>query len=138
MKQSLVLTALIVLLIVPLAWASTAKASEITEQNKAAFSQEHYDLLIKSSKEENDCTLWNDWRKENPGVKIELAKANLSKTSLGQANLSEAVLTEANLEMADLWKANLEKSLLMRANLKQAFVGKANFLPDARWGKQIP
>ena len=48
MKQSPVLTALIVLLIVPLAWASTAKASEITEKNKAAFSQEHYDLLIKS------------------------------------------------------------------------------------------
>jgi hypothetical protein len=110
MKQSIVLTVLTMLFVVPLAWTSTAKASEMTERNEAAFSKEHYDLLIKSSKEENDCTLWNDWRKENPRLKIELAKANLSKTSLGKANLSEAMLAEANLEMADLWKANLEKS----------------------------
>ena len=42
----------------------------MTEEKKANFSQEQYDLLIKSSQENNKCKLWNEWRKNNPITKF--------------------------------------------------------------------
>jgi uncharacterized protein YjbI with pentapeptide repeats len=94
---------------------------------------------------------WNSWRKDHPGVKIELSEAalvgahlqlsNLKKADLREANLTEAdlkravltrvdlkraVLVEADLRGVDLWEADLRKADLRDANLEGADLRRAN------------
>jgi uncharacterized protein YjbI with pentapeptide repeats len=84
---------------------------------------------------------WNEWRKENFYVKVDLSKADLSRISLREADLSYANLTGANLREADLHsadlyfanlidadlrEANLVEATLFRANLFRANLGVAN------------
>lgn len=40
--------------------------------------------------------VWNNWRDENPSVKIDLRRADLSMTALNGADLTRADLSEAN------------------------------------------
>lgn len=85
--------------------------------------------------------IWNGWRKDNPRVKPDLSKANLSganfrgarfysanlkKTNLSKANLRGADLREANLVKADLSRADLRGAKLYSAKLRGAFLGKAD------------
>ncbi|MDJ0511350.1 MAG: pentapeptide repeat-containing protein [Crocosphaera sp.] len=59
---------------------------------------------------------WNQWRKQQRDVQVDLSEANLS-----EANLSGANLREANLSGADLSGANLSRaSLNYGSNLSQA------------------
>ena len=76
----------------------------MTEENKPKFSQEQYDLLLKSSKEKNGCKLWNDWRRNNIEATI----------SLGETSLKGACLREANLKKSDLWDAKLKGAYLLK------------------------
>ena len=89
---------------------------------------------------------WNKWREANPGVKIDLYRANLREVdlyranlkgtnlrvadlkgaSLIQASLKGADFYKANLVGADLYKANLERANLERANLERANLERAN------------
>ena len=69
-----------------------------------------------------DVTKWNQWRKEHPGVAIdlrgaELSGVNLSGANLIKADLSEAELSEANLRGANLIKADLSSAKLIGADL---------------------
>ena len=55
---------------------------------------------------------WNKWRKENPDIKINLSKSDLSYAILNNvdlkgANLSYSSLSYAKLNNADLREANL-------------------------------
>ena len=50
---------------------------------------------------------WNNWRKENPDVSIDLSGANLKKKNLAGINFAHAELNEVNLSFADLSHANL-------------------------------
>ena len=41
---------------------------------------------------------WNQWRKENPDVKINLIKADLREADLKKAHLRKVVLLDADLK----------------------------------------
>jgi hypothetical protein len=89
---------------------------------------------------------WNEWRKENREIKVDLSyadfiKANFSgidlsyanlrnakliETDLSYANLSNADLSNADLSNADLSKASLSKASLSNANLFNADLFNAN------------
>jgi len=92
----------------------------MTEKKEAKFSQEQYDLLVKSSKEKNKCNLWNKWRKDNRDTKIELDGANLKGADLRGAHLEGAYLFGANLERANLDVAHLEGAVLFGTVLRGA------------------
>jgi len=68
---------------------------------------------------------WNEWRRENPEVSIDLKKANLRNKQLEKANLVKADLTEAELSFAHLKStnlafANMDRAVVSFANLEGA------------------
>ena len=65
--------------------------------------------------------LWNQWRKQNPEVKIDLDGAALYK-----ANLRGVKLMDASLKNADLGGTNLSKADLSRADIRWANISEAN------------
>ena len=69
---------------------------------------------------------WNAWRKENPGISIDLAGANLRHMNLESVNLARADLTEANLSFGNFRKANLTFADLKGAILSFAGFQEAN------------
>jgi uncharacterized protein YjbI with pentapeptide repeats len=71
--------------------------------------QQHLDILRQGVE------IWNQWRKENPSIAVDLREANL----VG-ANLAEADLKWVNLKGADLSKANLSDANLTGARLTSA------------------
>ena len=73
---------------------------------------------------------WNAWRREHPGVKVDLKRAdlrgaNLIGAYLNMANLSEAYLGGANLSGANLSGADLRGANLIGAYLGGAYLGGA-------------
>ena len=64
---------------------------------------------------------WNQWREDNPEVRIDLREADLSR-----ANLSGAALYGVDLSGVDLYRANLYRANLYRANLSGAALRGAN------------
>ena len=85
--------------------------------------------------------VWNKWRDETSGIKIdlnytdlrgvELSRANLYGANLRQANLHGANLRQANLSVVDLYganlrEANLREADLIKANLSCAYLNVAN------------
>ena len=84
-----------------------------------SMDRDQYERLISSVEG------WNQWRRDNPDIEIDLRGANLRKKDMEEedlrgADLSVAYLTKANLSWADLKGANLKRAYLMRANLKGA------------------
>ena len=81
---------------------------------------------------------WNDWRRKNPGVAIDLSGAVLHETrtpwhdevavsmDLEGINLSGAHLESTVLKGANLRRADLSKSTLRYANLRRADLSGAN------------
>jgi uncharacterized protein YjbI with pentapeptide repeats len=79
---------------------------------------------------------FNELRKNNPNLQLDLMfvnlkKANLKKVNFANANLwgakfQEADLQEANFTNANLWGANLEKANLYKANLENASLVEGN------------
>ncbi len=63
---------------------------------------------------------WNQWRKENSGIRPNLIRADLEGADLSLADLSRADLSNANLMHADLRAANLNRADLRRADLTYA------------------
>lgn len=63
---------------------------------------------------------WNQWRKENPGIQIDLSETRLAGELLQEANLSKVNLTWTNLDDADLRWADLSGANLTDANFRNA------------------
>ena len=101
---------------------------------------------------------WNQWRQENPNIKVELNQVDLSLTDLSfinlsfaninladlhgtklrLADLSNADLSEANLRGADLRKVDLQGAVLSGADLSGADLRRANLKSaDLRGAKLI-
>ncbi|MCG8550651.1 MAG: pentapeptide repeat-containing protein [Desulfobacterales bacterium] len=74
---------------------------------------------------EMDSWKWNEWRKENPDVEINLKGASLRNANLQEAKLFGANLQEADLFLADLQEADLSMASLQFANMSQANLQKA-------------
>ena len=109
------------------------KPDEREGQREPRFSQEQYDMLKRCSDNKN-MTEWNQWREENPSVKVTLQGAKLSGTNLRKANLKTANLYGAHLKGAILNFADLEHSTLLGADLRDAELFAAN-LRRARLGR---
>ncbi len=73
---------------------------------------------------------WNEWRKRNPGVAIDLSGVDLARRNLDSADLRCVDLASANLAHADLDSAILSGSNLSHANLAGADLERAD-LTDA-------
>jgi hypothetical protein len=82
--------------------------------------QEHMAMLRRGAE------TWNQWRKDNPDIEIDLMGANLSKANLNKANLSRAHLNFADLSRAQLSGAQLINTDLMRADLSRAHLNAAD------------
>lgn len=63
---------------------------------------------------------WNQWREENPNIKIDLSSADLSYADLCNAKLSDAYLRNTDLRFADLRNTNLRFAELRFAYLRNA------------------
>jgi uncharacterized protein YjbI with pentapeptide repeats len=70
--------------------------------------------------------IWNDWRKDNGQVEIDLCRTNLSGFDLKGADLVHSDLNGANLTGANLNKANLIEANLRGANLGGTNLNRAN------------
>lgn len=90
-----------------------------SQEDQSRFNQEQYDILKRCSQQRN-INEWNNYRAEQPGVRIHLHNADLRKTALEGAKLSGADLEGARLEGADLFAADLKKADLRGANLEKA------------------
>jgi hypothetical protein len=92
--------------------------------------QEQLDILKQGVK------FWNQWRKENPGVQIDLSYAELNNANLNHIDFSGARLYEVNLKRSsligvDFGGANLSHARLQETLLLDARIQSAN-LRDAR------
>jgi uncharacterized protein YjbI with pentapeptide repeats len=75
---------------------------------------------------------WNDWRKNNSLIPVNLSNAdlkqlNLNKVALWDANLQGVDFSQANLTKCDLRGANLQGANLQSADLSQSDLRNANF-----------
>jgi uncharacterized protein YjbI with pentapeptide repeats len=84
---------------------------------------DHLEILKRSVEE------WNQWRKDNLGVKPDLSGAHLEGAHLIGAHLEEADLRWAHLSGAHLERARLERAHLIGAHLEEADLRWA----DLRW-----
>ena len=67
--------------------------------------------------QEEDVRVWNEWRNNNPNIRIDLRDADLSLANLTGANLTGADLSRANLTLAYLYDADLNGADLSAANI---------------------
>ena len=82
--------------------------------------EEHLNLLNKEIED------WNEWRKQNQQIHVDLREADLSTAYLNLANLKKTDLSTAYLKNADLSWANLSWANLSGANLSGANLSGAN------------
>ena len=82
---------------------------------------------------------WNEWRRENPGIKPDLSEArlinaDLERAVLDGADLRRADLSKAQLSHASLHSANLESATLILADLLGAVLNQANLSDTSFFG----
>jgi hypothetical protein len=92
-----------------------ATENDTTARGDVSMADEEHVKILKQGVE-----VWNQWREENPDVRPDLRRANLSAADLRKANLSGADLGGANLSGADLGGANLSGADLSEADLFEA------------------
>ena len=80
---------------------------------------EHVSLIKKGA------AIWNQWRKDNPGVQPDLYAANLKGLICTGMDLSRALLSVAILNKANFSGANLRQANLSSANLTEAVLSRA-------------
>lgn len=83
--------------------------------------QQHLYLL------KQNLNIWNEWRRNNPEIEINLIEADLSEINLSGANLSNVDLSGAKLISADLSRVNFSGAYLSGANLSFANLNQADF-----------
>lgn len=88
-------------------------------------SEQHLDILNQG------VATWNRWREQNPEVRPDLERANLSGRNLTEVNLSNANLDFARLHSVNLAGANLDGAGMYEANLSPTPIkrGESRFVP---------
>ncbi|MEM8484929.1 MAG: toll/interleukin-1 receptor domain-containing protein [Bacteroidota bacterium] len=74
----------------------------------------HLDIL------QQGVQIWNEWRKKNKDLRIDLREAQLNRFNLSNANLSGALMARAQLKGAKLLRTNLRGAKLTACNLSGA------------------
>ncbi|WP_322701249.1 pentapeptide repeat-containing protein [Nostoc sp. DedQUE08] len=74
----------------------------------------------------NNFSIWNDWRKSNPNIEINLSRVNLSNLNLSFKNLSSIDFFETNFRKAQLTLADLRNTDLRRADLYESKLDGSN------------
>jgi uncharacterized protein YjbI with pentapeptide repeats len=100
------------------------------------MNKEQFRLMEKALKN-NDISIWNKWRHENPGIDVELCYANFEYGYLKGADLSNANLSHSNLYSANLEGANLKKADLSEADLTDAFLNGADLTSAYLWETEL-
>jgi uncharacterized protein YjbI with pentapeptide repeats len=85
---------------------------------------------------------WNRWRRENPSIKpqlnrVDLTGAELEGANLERADLSGTILVGANLNSANLEQADLSGAILAGANLKFAKLERAMLIKVDLTGAEL-
>jgi hypothetical protein len=84
--------------------------------------EEHVWILLE------DVVAWNQWRKENPNTRPDLAGATLNGANLMEADLCRSNLRGAKLRFAELRGAYLRSADLSGAHLNSAELSGADFI----------
>lgn len=71
-------------------------------------------------------TVWNHWRRENPGVVVDLSQVTLRQQFLRHANFGQAGLIKSNMSWANLVEAIFVGADLRNANLMGADLTRAD------------
>ena len=66
---------------------------------------------------------WNEWRKDNTGIAVDLSRVDLPKADLRGADLSKATLSGSNLGLANLSHANLRGARFGAADVDGLVLG---------------
>jgi hypothetical protein len=93
----------------------------------AMANEEHLKIL------KQGVEVWNRWRADNPEVKPEISRTNLSAGNLQEINLSDADLGHTVLYGCKLIGANLSRARLGFANFMQADLSHANLYNAFLW-----
>ena len=72
--------------------------------------------------------VWNEWRKENHNLEIDLSRAKLRKARLQSINLRGANLYSADFSEADLVEAELGRADLTGSSLRASHLHKSNLI----------
>jgi uncharacterized protein YjbI with pentapeptide repeats len=89
-----------------------------TKRRRSPFRGDEIHLqVLKACLRDRDRNAWNRWRRQNPGVVVDLRGAVLAGAVLARWNLAGAVLDGADLMRADLRGADLRGASLRRARL---------------------
>ena len=89
--------------------------------------QKHLDILRQGT------TIWNEWKKEQKEIRIDLSRADLSHTDLKGADLGNTNLSYANLNGATLIEARLVEANLRRATFKGTDLRDADLIGSDLW-----
>src|SRR5215469_1598610 len=103
-------------------WHTIADREGMSSEERMGTVANHRQLerLLASSKEQNGCRAWNQWRNAYPFEQIDLTGADLHGVDLFSAYLRDADLLRADLRGADLSGANLRGANLSRVDLRSA------------------
>lgn len=63
---------------------------------------------------------WNQWRRKNPNIEIDLSEANLCGFDFNSINFESANLSDVNFSKSDLRNANMSNACLCGADLRDA------------------
>lgn len=93
--------------------------------------EEHLARLKEALAPKSNPKLWNEWRRENPKIGIDLGRCDLAGANLRginfiDVNLAEANLSHVNFTEAYLRGANLSRANLSEADLTKSFISKAH------------
>ncbi len=75
---------------------------------------------------ERGADIWNDWRRRNKDVKIDLSESDLRSIKADGICLYHANLENTNLNGVNLFRADLSKAKLSNASLVGAFLREAD------------
>ncbi len=96
------------------------------DQKHFTGSREHLDVLLYALKK-NDVDFWNNWRKSNCEVTIDLSGANLHEAALPDADFGGVNLSEADLHSTKLSNANFSGADLHGTDFSEATLCNAEF-----------
>lgn len=93
--------------------------------------------ILREASDKGDIEIWNNWRKDNLAVKLDLSGADLNDVHLSGADLSAANLSKANLHNADLSGADLNGAYLSEIKLSMAKLNEAKLSRAKLFGADL-